>query len=62
VKWNPRFYTAYPGFATELMRSLMTETGGPKRHLRDLLRAARRSSGISNVRLLRDGLDLVRDL
>jgi electron transfer flavoprotein-quinone oxidoreductase len=62
VKWNPRFYTAYPGFAAALMRSMMTETGAPKRHLRDLLRAARRSSGLSNLRMLRDGLDVVRDL
>ncbi len=62
VKWNPRFYTAYPGFATELFRSMMTETGAPKRHLRDLVRAARRSSGLSNLRMLRDGLDVVRDL
>ena len=62
VKWNPRFYTAYPGFATALFRSMMTETGAPKRHLRDLLRSAQRSSGLSTVRLLRDGVDLVRDL
>lgn len=62
VKWNPRFYTAYPGFAAELMRSMMTETGAPKRHMRDLLRAARRSSGLSNLTLLRDGLDLLRYL
>jgi electron transfer flavoprotein-quinone oxidoreductase len=62
VKWNPRIYSAYPGFATELFRSMMTETGAPKRHLRDLLRAARKSSGLSNLKLVRDGLDVVRDL
>jgi electron transfer flavoprotein-quinone oxidoreductase len=62
VKWNPRFYTAYPAFAAELFRSMMTETGAPKRHLRDLLRAARRSSGLSNLRMLRDGADVLKDL
>ncbi len=62
VKWNPRFYTAYPRFASALFRSMMTETGGPKRHLRDLLKEARRTSGLSFSRLARDGVDIVRDL
>jgi electron transfer flavoprotein-quinone oxidoreductase len=62
VKWNPRFYTQYPRLASELFRSMMTEVGGPKRHMRDLLRAARRASGLSLPTLARDGIDLVRDL
>jgi electron transfer flavoprotein-quinone oxidoreductase len=62
VKWNPRFYTAYPRFTAELFRSMMTEAGGPKRHLRELLRAARRSSGVSNLRMMRDAYDVYRDL
>ena len=62
VKWNPRFYTAYPRFATELFRRMMTETGGPKQPMRRLLRAAQRAAGLPTTTLLRDGVDLVRDL
>ncbi|HTW76439.1 MAG TPA: FAD-dependent oxidoreductase [Thermoplasmata archaeon] len=62
VKWNPRFYTAYPRFATELFHAMMTETGGPKRHLRDLLREARRAAGLSYPTLVRDGIETIREL
>ncbi|HTT73424.1 MAG TPA: FAD-dependent oxidoreductase [Thermoplasmata archaeon] len=62
VKWNPRFYTAYPKFAAELFHGLMTESGGPKVPIRRLLRAAQRAAGISTTTAIRDGIDLVRDL
>ncbi len=62
VKWNPRFYTVYPRFAVELFHGLMTETGAPKRHLRQVLRSAQRAAGVRTTSLLRDGVDLVRDL
>jgi electron transfer flavoprotein-quinone oxidoreductase len=62
VKWNPRFYTAYPRFASELFRAMMTETGGPKRPMRALLRAAQKAAGLGTTTLLRDGVDLYRDL
>ncbi len=62
VKWNPRFYTVYPKFATSLLHDLMTETGTPKKPLRRILREAQRASGIGWTTLLRDGVDVVRDL
>jgi electron transfer flavoprotein-quinone oxidoreductase len=62
VKWNPRYYTAYPRFAAELFRSMMTETDGPKQPLRRLVRAAQKAAGIRATTLVRDGIDLVRDL
>jgi electron transfer flavoprotein-quinone oxidoreductase len=62
VKWNPRFYTAYPRFASELFHGLMTETGAPKQPIRRVLRAAQKAAGIRTTTLLKDGVDLVRDL
>ncbi|MGB6501157.1 MAG: FAD-dependent oxidoreductase [Thermoplasmata archaeon] len=62
VKWNPRFYSAYPKFATELMRSLLGETGGRKQPARRLMRAAQRAAGISTATLVKDGFELWRDL
>ncbi len=60
VKWNSRFYTAYPKFATELFHALMTEDGAPKRPVRRLLAAARKAAGLSTTTLLRDGIDVYR--
>ncbi|MCI4372131.1 MAG: FAD-dependent oxidoreductase [Thermoplasmata archaeon] len=62
VKWNPRFYTAYPRFATELFHALMTETGDRKRPIRRVLRKARKAAGLSTATLLKDGVGMVRDL
>ncbi len=62
VKWNPRFYTAYPRFATSLFRSLLDPGDGPKRPLRRLLREAQRASGVRSRTLLADGLEALRDL
>lgn len=60
VKWNPRIYTAYPKFATDLFHALMTESGAPKRSVRKLLAEARRAAGLSTTRLARDGLTIYR--
>ncbi len=62
VKWNLRFHTAYPRFATELFHALMSESGGRKQHLRRVARTAQRAAGISSSDLLRDGLSFLRDL
>lgn len=62
VKWNPRFYTAYPRFAAQLFHSMMTESGGRKTPIRRLVRSAQRAAGLSSLTLLRDGADVVRDL
>ncbi len=62
VKWNPRFYTAYPRFATELFRGLLGNTGSPKEHARRVVRRARAAAGIPATALLRDGVELLRDL
>jgi hypothetical protein len=60
VKWNPRFYSVYPKFATELFHAMMTETGGRKRPARRLLRAAQKAAGISTTTLVKDGIDIAR--
>jgi electron transfer flavoprotein-quinone oxidoreductase len=62
VKWNPRFYTAYPKFATELFHALMTETGARKRPIRKILRSAQKAAGLSTAKLLKDGVGMARDL
>ncbi len=62
VKWNPRIYTVYPKFATELFRAMMNERGAPKEHVRRLARRAQAAAGLSSVNLARDGFDLLRGL
>ncbi len=62
IKWNPRFYTFYPRFATELFGGLMGASGGPKEHLRRTLRKAQRAAGLGTGTMLRDGLEMVREL
>ncbi|MGA8274803.1 MAG: FAD-dependent oxidoreductase [Thermoplasmata archaeon] len=61
VKWNPRIYSAYPRFATELFHALLTETGARKRPIRQILRAAQKAAGISTMSLLKDGADVAFD-
>jgi electron transfer flavoprotein-quinone oxidoreductase len=58
IKWNPRFYTAYPQLAAALFHELMTETGAPKATARGALKAARRSTHLSRTKLARDAVDL----
>ncbi len=62
VKWNPRIYTAYPKFATELFHAMMSETSAPKRRLRQLLRSAQRAAGLSTPALVKDAISVARDL
>ena len=62
VKWNPRIYTVYPRFASELLHAMMTETGGRKRSVRHLLRAAQKAAGVSATSLIRDGIEVAFDL
>jgi electron transfer flavoprotein-quinone oxidoreductase len=60
VKWNPRIYSVYPKFATELFHAMMTETGARKKPIRRLLRAAQKAAGIPTLTLVRDGIDIAR--
>lgn len=62
VKWNPRIYTVYPKFATEMLRSMMGEAGSPKRSARTLLRAAQKAAGVKTTSLLLDGVEMAWDL
>ncbi|MGA9840229.1 MAG: FAD-dependent oxidoreductase [Thermoplasmata archaeon] len=62
VKWNPRFYSVYPRFAGELFRAMFTERGGPKQPVRKLLRRAQKAAGLPTSTLVKDGVDLYRDL
>ncbi len=60
VKWNPRLYTAYPDTLVALFHALLTEEGGPKRHIRQILLEARRHSKLSWMTLAKDGADMAR--
>jgi electron transfer flavoprotein-quinone oxidoreductase len=62
VKWDPAFYTAYPAFASALCRALMGESDGPKEPMWRTLRKVQRAAGLSTMRLIRDGLEIARDL
>ncbi len=62
VKWNPRFYTAYPALAAELFRGMFNDGGAPKQPVRRLLKRAQKAAGVGTTTLLRDGVDLYRDL
>ncbi len=62
VKWNPRFYTYYPKFATELFHGMMGSGAGRKEHLFRTMRKAQRAVGLGTTTLLRDGLEMVREL
>ena len=62
VKWNPRIYSLYPRFATELLRSMMADAGSPKRSARKVLMAVQKAAGIRTTTLLRDGIEIAFDL
>jgi electron transfer flavoprotein-quinone oxidoreductase len=62
VKWNPRVYTFYPRFVTELFHRMLSERGDRKEHLWRTMRKAQKAVGLGTDKLLRDGIDLVREL
>ncbi|HYB78882.1 MAG TPA: FAD-dependent oxidoreductase [Thermoplasmata archaeon] len=62
VKWNPRIYTLYPRFASELLRSMMADAGSPKRSARQVLMAVQKAAGIKVTTLIRDGIEIAFDL
>ena len=62
VKWNPRFYTAYPKFATELFRGLLGDADRPKERILRLVRRAQKAAGVPTTALMSDGVAMLRDL
>ena len=62
VKWNPRLYTFYPRFATELFHRLYSMPGDRKEHLWRTLRKAQQAVGLGTDKLVRDGIDIVREM
>jgi electron transfer flavoprotein-quinone oxidoreductase len=62
VKWNPRIYTFYPRFATELFHELMGTGDGRKEHLWRTVRKAQRAVHLGTTALVRDGFDLLREM
>ncbi|MCI4361108.1 MAG: hypothetical protein L3J91_05340, partial [Thermoplasmata archaeon] len=60
VKWNPRFYTMYPKFATRLMGEVARSGGDPKRPLWRILKDVQSEAGVPLTDLVMDGVDLVR--
>ncbi len=61
VKWNPRIYSLYPKFAAEIFRAMFNERGA-KQHARRLLLSAQKAAGVPLSTLVRDGIEVVRDL
>ncbi|MCI4358663.1 MAG: FAD-dependent oxidoreductase [Thermoplasmata archaeon] len=61
VKWNPRFYTEYPTFATELLGRMMTENGARKEPVSATMRAARRAAKLSRFKMLSDAYSVWRN-
>jgi electron transfer flavoprotein-quinone oxidoreductase len=62
VKWNPRFYREYPELAYRVLHDLMTETGGPKAHARELAWKAFRRSKLTWTAAAKDVVSLGRNL
>jgi len=62
VKWNPRVYTFYPRFVTELFHRMFSEHGQRKEHLWRTMLRAQRAAGLGTDKLLRDGFELAREL
>jgi electron transfer flavoprotein-quinone oxidoreductase len=60
VKWNPRVYSVYPQFATQLAKALATDRSAES--LPKLLDAVRKSAGISIGSAIRDGFDAMQEL
>jgi electron transfer flavoprotein-quinone oxidoreductase len=61
VKWNPRFYTAYPKFVAKLFRELAADTGPPHRPLWKILREVQAESGLPIREMVADGVELLRN-
>jgi len=62
VKWNPRFYSAYPALATDMFHALWGSSDGPSGSIARAFRSAQRDAGVSTVEMVRDGLDAARYL
>ena len=62
VKWNPRVYTFYPRFVTEMFHRMFTEEGRRKEHLWRTMLKAQRAVGLATTKMVRDGLDVAREM
>ena len=60
VKWNPRIYTEYPEVLVALFHALVSEEGQPKRHIRQILWAARKQAKLPCLTLAKDASELLR--
>jgi hypothetical protein len=59
-EWISRLCGIHPTLAIEMFPAMRSASGEPKRHFRQLLRAARAASGDSRRDRARDTLDLAR--
>jgi electron transfer flavoprotein-quinone oxidoreductase len=62
VKWNPRFYSAYPALATGVFHEMWGSSDGPRGSIAKLFRQAQKDAGVSSVEMVADGLDAARHL
>ena len=62
LKWNPRLHRAYPELFSSLFRRMMTERSEPKQHMKDLVQASLKGSGVPYTALARDLLAVVGSL
>lgn len=54
--WNPRLFQKYPDFLASVFKSLLVAEG-PKKKMRDHVRAAMKANGIKATDLMADGLN-----
>jgi electron transfer flavoprotein-quinone oxidoreductase len=62
VKWNPRFYSAYPALATELLHRRLLQGDGPHRSIWKLMRDVQRELKVSTVEIVRDSIEAAQEL
>jgi electron transfer flavoprotein-quinone oxidoreductase len=54
--WNERLHHTYPYLITDILNNFIGEHGNPKKHIRTIVKEARKKQGISNLTLMRDML------
>jgi electron transfer flavoprotein-quinone oxidoreductase len=62
VKWNPKFYSAYPKMATTLLAGFLADPADQHGSLVQRMRRVQREVGLSVQGLVSDGIDLVRNV
>jgi electron transfer flavoprotein-quinone oxidoreductase len=62
VKWNPRFYSAYPRMATSMLAGFLADPGEGGGNLVQRLRRVQREVGLSMRGMVTDGIEMARNV